>query len=140
IVDFDRARWASDQFWDECTRLMLDTKLAANEPLSVTEQSQLDREANSEQYVRHLPKTYQGEQYEFNDGTWYESAREARETVIDIQRGSAEMYELIYEHPEAGEPIEELDGDIVLQAGDAWFRIDSAEPALASRLYTPPAA
>ncbi|GMV91553.1 MAG: hypothetical protein AMXMBFR82_13310 [Candidatus Hydrogenedentota bacterium] len=140
IVDFDRARWASDQFWDECTRLMLDTKLAANEPLAATEQSQLDREANSEQYVRHLPKTYQGEQYEFNDGTWYESAREARETVIDIQRGSAEMYELIYEHPEAGEPIEELDGDIVLQAGDAWYRIDSAEPALASRLYTPPAA
>jgi hypothetical protein len=140
IVDFDRARWASDQFWDECTQLMLDTKIAANEPLALTEQSQLERDAEVADYTRHLPKSIGGNLYEFRDGTWYEIARGAREHVVDIARGSLEMYELMYEHPEIGEPIDELDGDIVLQADSDWYRIDSAEPALASKLYTPPAA
>jgi len=140
IVDFDRARWASDQFWDECTQLMLDTKIAANEPLALTEQSQLERDAEVADYTRHLPKSIGGNQYEFRDGTWYEMARGAREHVVDIARGSLEMYELMYEHPEIGEPIDELDGDILLQVDSDWYRIDSAEPALASKLYTPAAA
>jgi hypothetical protein len=140
IVDFDRARWASDQFWDECTQLMLDTKIAANEPLALTEQSQLERDAEVADYTRHLPKSIGGSLYEFRDGTWYEMARGAREHVVDIARGSIEMYELMYEHPEIGEPIDELDGDIVLQTDSDWYRIDSAEPALASKLYTPPPA
>ncbi len=140
IVDFDRARWASDQFWDECTRLMLDTKIAANEPLAVTEQRQIEREASTEAYTRHMPKLIEGRLFEFRDGTWYETAREARGSVVDVEQGSVEMYELIYEHPEIGNPIEELDGDIVLRAGESWYRIDSPEPALASELYTPPAA
>lgn len=140
IVDFDQARWASDQFWSECTHLMLDAKIAANEPLSVTESRQLEREADMEQYTRHLPKSIGGRIFEFREGVWYQTAGGARENVIDISADTVEQYELVYEHPEIGEPIDELDGDVVLKGGETWYRIDSPEPALASKLYTPPAA
>jgi len=158
IVDFDRARWSNSDFWDEGTRLMLEAKLESNEPLALTEQRQLDREAVSLEYTRHLPKSIGGAHYEFRDGTWFQlvregagqsaeaaagsegGGREARENAEIVPRDSAEMYEILYNHPEIGKAVEKLEGDIVLQAGGQWYRIDSPEPAPASKLYTPPTA
>jgi hypothetical protein len=158
IVDFDRARWASSDFWNRGTELMLEAKIESNEPLALTEQRQLQREEASLEYTRHLPRSIGGEHYEFRDGTWYQLVREsrrgtaeppsgteriepgARENAHVVPRGSAEMYELLYNHPEIGEAANELEGNIVIRAGDDWYRIDSPEPAPASKLYTPTAA
>ncbi len=140
IVDFDNARWASSTFWDEATDAMVQTKLKANQPLSLTEKRQLDRETDSLQYTRHLPKSIGGEHYRFDDGTWYEETRESRGEPKKIPRDSSELYELIYRHPQIAKTLDDLDGDIVLQAGDTWYYIDSPKPAMASKLYTPPPA
>ena len=139
-VDFDIARWANSDFWNEGTALMLDAKIKANEPLALTEQRQLERDAVALDYTRHLPKSIGGEHYEFRDGTWYQLARGAKEDAKDVPRDSAEMSELLYNHPEIGGAVDELEGDIVLQAGGEWYRLDSATLAPASKLYTPPAA
>lgn len=140
IVDFDRARWASAQFWDEGTKLMVDTKIKANEPLSLTERRQLEREKKSQDYTRHLPKSIAGRHFEFDDGTWYQTdTGGSRPAEMDpVKKDSDAMLELEYEHPDIAKPLDELDGNIALLVGDKWYEVVSDQPALASKLYTPP--
>ncbi|MCC6699622.1 MAG: hypothetical protein IT365_28610 [Candidatus Hydrogenedentes bacterium] len=138
-VDFDRARWASDEFWDEATKAMVEAKQLANEPLALTEIRQLEREQIQLDYTRHLPKSMGGKFFEFSEGTWTEKAKGSSSEGTEIIRDTDAFFELLYNHPEIGKALDTLDGNIKVKVGDTWLRIVNPKPALASKLYTPPA-
>ncbi len=138
IVDFDRARWASDEFWQEGTDLMVETKVLANEPLALTEVRQREREQVQLEYTRHLPKSIGGKFFEFSDGTWTERAKGSSGEATQISRDSGAYFDLLFNHPEIGKALDELDGNVKLAVGETWYHVSSPTPALASKLYTPP--
>ncbi|MCC6487673.1 MAG: hypothetical protein IT364_09250, partial [Candidatus Hydrogenedentes bacterium] len=138
-VDFDRARWASDEYWDEGTKLMVEAKQLAQEPLAVTEVRQLEREQIQLEYTRHLPKSIGGRHFEFSEGTWTEVAKGSSSEATEVIRDTDAFFELLYNHPEIGKALDKLDGNIKVKVGDTWIRVANPKPALASKLYTPPA-
>ncbi|MBX7258525.1 MAG: hypothetical protein K1Y02_19345 [Candidatus Hydrogenedentes bacterium] len=134
IVEVDRARWESNEFWDQGTHLMLEYKREGNIPLQVTELRQLDREAQAAEYTIHLPKSIDGKMFYFSDAdrTWYQEGYQGDSTT-PVQANSDAWYELLWEHPEATTPTKTLDGPIVYRMGDVWYRYEASEPAKAAK-------
>ncbi len=134
MAEIDRARWASNEFWDKGTHLMLEYKREGKIPLAVTELRQLDREEKAAQYTIHLPKPIGGEMFLFSDSekTWYEEGYHG-ETLTPIQADSDAWYKLVWEHPEAAAPTKTLDGPIVLEVGGVWYRYETSAPAKPSK-------
>lgn len=52
IAVLENARWKSADFWDEASQLIIDTKLKANLPLSVSEKKAVLRKEEAEQYKK----------------------------------------------------------------------------------------
>lgn len=134
IAEIDKARWESNEFWDQGTHLMLEYKKEGNIPLAVTERRQLDREAQAAEYTIHLPKAIGGKMYLFSDldRAWYQEGYK-REEVTPVAAGSDAWHQLIWEHPEAAAPTETLDGPIVYRVNNVWYRFESGEPAKPSK-------
>lgn len=129
----ETARWKSNEFWNTATAMMIQTKQEGNLPLAVTELRYLEREAERLEYTRHMPQSVAGVLYRFVNGTWF-STEYRNEPLTPIDQDSDELLKLQYEHPEIVPPLEKLDGNIILRAGDTWYEYRSKEPAKPSKL------
>ncbi len=133
IAALEQGRWLSNEFWNHATDLIIQYKKDGDLPLSVTELRYIDRNEDQLQYVRHMPKSLGGKQYRFADGTWTRTDY-AGESYTDVKADSDEAIKLQYEHPEVYRLTLNLDGNIILKAGDSWYRFVGAEPAKPSKL------
>jgi hypothetical protein len=138
VTSLDQARWMSNEFWNYATDLMLEIKDEAKMPLALTEVKYRERREEEAQYTRHMPRSIAGHQYRFLDGIWNNTEYNG-EQLTPVQQGSEEHYKLQYAYPEVGRITKELDGNIILRAGDAWYEYRSNEPAKPSKLnpYNP---
>ena len=138
VAAIDQARWKSAEFWDDGSDLLMKYKQDGGIPLALTETKYLERKASEAEFTRHLPKSIAGRQYRFASGTWV-CVDYKDEPTTPIAQGSDELLRLQYEHPETVRVVDTLDGNIIFQAGSAWYEYKSNSPAKASKLYTPPA-
>jgi tetratricopeptide (TPR) repeat protein len=136
ISYLEEARWKSNEFWDTGTDLILQYKEEANLPLQVTEARYLERKAKTLDYTRHLPKSIGGRMFRFADGQW-RVAGYPGEGAAQLRQDSEEYFKILWEHPEVEAIARQLDGNIILAAGEQWFEYLSNTPAQPSRLYDP---
>lgn len=134
VATLDIARFTSAEFWNKGTDLIIKYKLEGNLPMFLTETSYIERKATEAEYTRHLPKSIAGKQYRFFGGTWI-CVDYKDEELTSVNEDSDAMLALVYEHPEILRVTEELDGNVIFQAGDAWYDYQSNEPAKPSKLY-----
>lgn len=138
VAALDQARWLSNEFWEQGTELMLHVKDIGNLPLALTEIKYRKRKEEQAEYTRHMPKSIAGRQYRFSNGVW--TCTDYRnEPLTPIDEDSEAVLVLQYEHPEIVRVLEQLDGNIILQAGDRWYEYRSKTPAKPSKLNPPPA-
>ncbi|NUM53047.1 MAG: hypothetical protein HUU46_05335 [Candidatus Hydrogenedentes bacterium] len=134
IQCLDIARFRSNEFWDTATDLLIKYKVEGNLPLFLTDTKFIERQALEAEYTRHLPKSIAGRQYRFFDGAWM-CVDYKDEPLTPVEQDSDAMLQLKFEHPEIARVVDELDGNIILQAGNAWYEYRSKEPAMPSKLY-----
>lgn len=141
-ITIDRARWLSNEFWDAGTKLLMEIKQEGKLPMALTDVRYIERVKVEEEYTRHLSRSIAGRLYRFTQGTWTcvsigPGAGYQGEEVTPIEQDSTELLELEYTNPEIVRVVQELDGNIVLKAGDKWYEYRSKEPAKKSKLYDP---
>lgn len=134
-IALEQARWTSNELWNEMTDLMVRFKQESNTPLALTEKKAIQRHEEQLEYTRHLPRPIGGFVYRFDNGTWRREGYGGEETV-KVREDSAEADLLQFEHPETARVLSELDGNIILRAGDTWFEYESNSTAKPSKLYT----
>ena len=132
VAEMDRARWASDTFWEDGTNLMLELKLEGGIPLEYTELAQLRRVETEELYTMFMPRSINGRRFEYRDGKWTQRTIgvmpiSPSEEQLSIQAGSNETLELIYDKPAVARFINELPGDMVFELDGQWYSVEGAD-------------
>jgi hypothetical protein len=123
VALLDQARWVNSQMFFEASDLMIKCKQEAGMQLQLTEMQYVVRLEKDAEYATERPQRLHGDLYRYreDDRAWVQAGY-ADEQTTSVKGGAVEYWALLEENPRLEEVLELPRGDVILKAGDGWYR------------------
>lgn len=122
IMLLEKARFASNDFWEEASNLIIDYKLEAGEPLSVTETKAVRLREEFEEYNATMPKRVAARTFTFADGTWYQEDYAGEDASV-LEPGTQDLVEFVLANPQVASILEFAPAGekVVFSLDNIWY-------------------